>query len=173
MRRLILIGILFTLAAGPWASQALARLLENWPYERLFKEADLVVLARAVAVADSGEKTTDNLWKVEFRGVTTSFEVRHVMKGKLERKKLQVLHFRLADPNALIFDGPLLVRFRLKPFTLDTKTRKAVVGPPEYLLFLRRKGDGRYEPVSGRIDPQLAVREVYSHPPIFPEEDQP
>jgi hypothetical protein len=31
---------------------------------------------------------------------------------------------------------------------------------PEYLLFLKRGKDGRYEPVSGRIDPILSVREM-------------
>jgi hypothetical protein len=33
-----------------------------------------------------------------------------------------------------------------------TKTMKAGVPPPEYLLFLKRRGDGRYEPVSGRVE---------------------
>ena len=55
---------------------------------------------------------------------------------------------------------------RLEPLTLKARTRKVVVGVPESLLFLRRQADGRCEPVSGRIDPQLAVREVYNHPPL-------
>jgi hypothetical protein len=32
----------------------------------------------------------------------------------------------------------------------------------EYLLFLKKRGDGRYEPVSGRIDPLLSVRELFN-----------
>ena len=36
----------------------------------------------------------------------------------------------------------------------------AVLPTPEYLLFLKRLKDGRYEPVSGRIDPAPSVREV-------------
>jgi hypothetical protein len=38
---------------------------------------------------------------------------------------------------------------------------KRGVVKPEYLLFLKRGKDGRYEPVSGRIDPVLCVREMY------------
>lgn len=36
-----------------------------------------------------------------------------------------------------------------------------MLGPPEYLLFLKRTADGRLEPVSGQIDPALSVREMH------------
>lgn len=36
-------------------------------------------------------------------------------------------------------------------------------GRPEYLLFLKRRQDGKYEPLSGRVDPALSIREVF-HP---------
>jgi hypothetical protein len=168
MSRLVLSGILLALTSLLWTGQATARLLESWPYERLFKEADLVVIAKAVAVADSGEKTTDNPWKVEFQGVTTTFEAHHVLKGKVD-KKLKVLHFRLKDGQD-VRNGLLLVSFRLKGFSINTKTMKAGVGTPEYLLFLKTRSDGRYEPVSGRVDPELSVREVYSPLPMSREE---
>ena len=37
------------------------------------------------------------------------------------------------------------------------------LGKPEYLLFLKKGKGGRYEPVSGRTDPALSVRELF-HP---------
>ena len=61
--------------------QVQARLLENWPYDRLFREADVVVIAKAVSVADSGESLPDNPWKADFQGVTTTFNVGAVLKG--------------------------------------------------------------------------------------------
>src|SRR5262249_28891075 len=60
---------------------AWARLLPNWPYEKLFKEADLVVIAEATAVADSGEKAKLGGWNAEFIGMNTTFTPRHVIKG--------------------------------------------------------------------------------------------
>jgi hypothetical protein len=33
---------------------------------------------------------------------------------------------------------------------------------PQYLLFLKKRPDGRYEAVSGQIDPSLSAREMYS-----------
>jgi hypothetical protein len=35
------------------------------------------------------------------------------------------------------------------------------VPQPDYMLFLRKLKDGRYEPVSGKIDPQLSVRAIF------------
>jgi hypothetical protein len=139
-----------------------ARALENWPYDRLFKEADLVVIAEAVSVADAGETTTDNLWKQEFVGVVTTFGVRAQLKGKLEGEKLEVLHFRLPK-DVRIQDGPCLVSFRLRGIPVNTEAAKMNLGKPEYLLFLKKGKGGRYEPVSGRTDPALSVREMF-HP---------
>jgi hypothetical protein len=36
------------------------------------------------------------------------------------------------------------------------------LGAPEYLLFLKLRKDGRYEPVSGRVDPEFSVRELHA-----------
>lgn len=75
-----------------------------------------------------------------------------------------MLHFRLKEDEAVL-NGPLLVRFRTKRgLSISTKTFKAGVEKPDYLLFLKRNKDGRYEPVSGRIDPELSVKEIY--PPL-------
>jgi hypothetical protein len=45
--------------------------------------------------------------------------------------------------------------------TINGTTFKAGLGPPEYMLFLRLRKDGRYEPVSGEIDPALSIRELH------------
>jgi len=140
-----------------------ARGLENWPYEKLMKESDLIVIANPTAVEDCSDKTSDNLWKIEFLGVNTTFKIEAVLKGKPAADSIKVLHFKLHD-GQLIGSGPLLVSFRLKPIRLDLKDAHVTLGAPEYMLFLKAGNDGRYEPVSGRIDPELSVRELY--PPL-------
>ena len=58
-------------------------------------------------------------------------------------------------------NGPLLVSFRRTSLELRTKEGgKLELGVPSYLLFLKARKDGRYEPVSGRVDPELSVREL-------------
>jgi hypothetical protein len=151
---------LVILAAVTWPPSAPARGLESWPYRRLLKEADVVVVATALSSADAGESTRDNLWQAELVGVNTTFAVEAVLKGKLEGDRLRVLHYRLR-PGVLIEDGPLLVSFRTGGLTLTTKGAKVALSRPSYLLFLKAGKDGRYEPVSGRTDPALSVREMY------------
>ena len=138
-----------------------ARLIENWSYERLFREADLAVIARPVSIAQTGEITRDNLWKAEFVGVTTTFEVLARLKGRPAGKRLRVFHYRLRA-GVRIVSGPLLVSFRLRSLTVRTGGGKFGLGRPDYLLFLKKRKDGRYECVSGQIDPYLAVREIFA-----------
>jgi hypothetical protein len=94
--RMLRIGIIsLWITALLLPSIAWARLLSRWPYKRLFKEADLVVIATATEIADCQDRSTDNPWKQESFGVNTSFRVESTLKGKLDGDKIKVLHFRL------------------------------------------------------------------------------
>jgi hypothetical protein len=55
------------------------------------------------------------------------------------------------------------VRFRTKGLSITGKRGAMGTGRPQYLLFLKKWKDGRYEAVSGQIDPSLSVREMH-HP---------
>jgi hypothetical protein len=160
MVRLFLLVAAVALGLCLVASDSSARLLEPWPYDKLMKKSDLVVIATAVKAEDTADKYLGHSWAYEFAGLDTTFEVLHALKGKVNGKQIKVLHFKWGelkkgiDPKSvdalLIEDGPLLVAFRTKD-------------SPDYLLYLRALKDGRYEPVSGKIDPKLAVR-VLSEP---------
>jgi hypothetical protein len=143
-----------------------ARLIESWPYERLLKEADVVVIGKAVSSKDSKETFQHKNWSVDLFGVDTTFSVEAVVKGKLDGDKLTLLHYRL-KPGVRVENGPLLVSFRMKSMEVNLKTGKLHLARPSYLLFLKKRADGRFEAVSGQIDPELAVREMY---PPLPEE---
>jgi hypothetical protein len=144
-------------AVPPLAS---ARLLPNWPYEKLFKEADLVVIAEATAVADSGEKTRLGGWDAEFIGMNTTFTPKHVIKGTLKADTFRVLHYRVGG-DVLLQNGPTLVRFRLQGLSVTGKHGRMATGRPQYLLFLKKRKDGRFEAVSGQVDPSLSAREMH------------
>jgi hypothetical protein len=148
------------LAASP--KRASARALPYWPYEKLFKEADLVVIAEATAVADSGEKTKLGGWNAECIGMNTTFTPKHVLKGTLKADTFRVLHYRVGG-EVLIDNGPTLVSFATRKIhLLRGKVGKAGVAKPHYLLFLKKRADGRFEAVSGQVDPSLSVREMYA-----------
>jgi hypothetical protein len=157
MHRFLLSALVLTLLCLPSAH---GRGLESWSPERLRKEADVVVIATATASKDTRDSFKARTWEVEFTGVDTTFAVETVLKGKVEGDRLTVRHYRL-KPGVLIQDGPLLVSFRTRGMQVNLKHGQLYLGRPSYLLFLKKRKDGRYEMVSGQIDPALAVREMY------------
>ena len=155
----------YVVVAAVIAEPLHARLLENWPYDRLFKEADLVVIAIAGESTDTKDRFSKKGWNVEFIGQDTQFVAKSTLKGKLGAdKKLTVLHYRLPE-GVLVNNGPLLVKFRkdtaMLQGTINGTAFKAGLGRPDYMLFLRLRKDGRYEPLSGEVDPALSIREMH------------
>jgi hypothetical protein len=146
------------------AEPAAGRLIDPWSYERLFKEADLIVVAAPVGEEKADDAFGRNPWDLDIVGLNTAFEVKHTLKGKPDGKQIKLLHFRFVEPPknkfVIIEDGPGFVAFRREAALVGDGDRKAVLPTPEYLLFLRRLKDGRYEPVSGKVDPRFAVREM-------------
>src|SRR5262249_17525974 len=78
-------------------------------------------------------------------GVETKFCVVSVLKGKHQGEKLTLFHFRERLPSEggplEWVNGPLLASFS------EEKARKR-----DYLLYLKKRPDGRYECVSGQVD---------------------
>jgi hypothetical protein len=131
-----------------------ARRVLQWSYQDLTKEADVVVIARAIESENTKDEHKSD-WSIEFEGVNTRFEVLGVLKGETD-KTITLLHFEWGNAKPgkegddFIRNGPHLIEFKK--------------GIPEYLLFLKRRSDGRYEPVSGQIDPDRSVREMVDEP---------
>lgn len=171
-KRLVLLLVGFILIA-PAAS---GRQIEAWSFERLFKEADVIVLAKPESVADVDVKPKDARMRRDFLGRVTTFSVVSPVKGDVNGKAIDVLHFRMRE-GVMSQDGPLLIRFRTKPVRIegqsggDGKTPVTAfvteLGAPHYLLFLKRGEGGRLEPVSGQYDAALSVREVNPPMPDF------
>lgn len=144
-----------------------ARHLESWPYQRLFKESDCVVLATALDTEKSNDSFVDDRWPFEFDGTNTTFKIQHVLKGEVPGKKIKVVHYQFGKPRkdsqgnlVIAIDGPCFVRFCTEPARIEGPNR-LIDAQPEYLLFLRKLADGRFEPVSGKVDPQLSVKEIF------------
>jgi hypothetical protein len=149
-------------------STAQARILEDWPYDKLYGKADLIVIAVAKTTKPVADRFRDPRWPLDLVGQQTAFEIKQVLRGKITGKSLDVLHFAFGpqskkqkEEQLQIIDGPLLIRFRTKSVTLNIGGREHYLERPDYMLFLKRRADGRFEPVSGRIDPVLSIREVF------------
>ena len=172
MRPLIatFLSFVFTLSLG------FARKVEDWSYERLFKEADLVIIGSVegwgTAKVEWPEKIFD---KARFEAKKTAFHPRSLLKGEPAFPCTWVLHFSYKKGATPYEDGPNLVSFLKKPVMIEVKSKeegkaqelkpkqagKSVDSPPEYLLFLKQRKDGMYEPVSGQLDAALSVRTIF------------
>ncbi|MEO1996577.1 MAG: hypothetical protein ABGZ17_15020, partial [Planctomycetaceae bacterium] len=132
------------------------------------------VIAHAVSSVSGQDTWSESLFRdVAFQGVETTFKVSSRLKGTCPAA-VKMLHFRF-EKAMLLNDGPSLVTFLTKPMMLDVRDvreddgvlkqrqqfRQSLVSPPEYLLYLRLRKDGRYEALSGQVDPAFSVRALF------------
>jgi len=166
--------IAFALFCMLVVSEVSARKIEDWPYERLFKESDLVVIAHVQGWGVTKKEWNEKLFdKRRFEGVMTIFGANFVLKGD-PPLCIWLNHFRYKEGAVRYNDGPRLVAFLKEPLKIEVKQnvknrgklhqqsqglRK--ISQPEYLLFLKKHKDGEYEPVSGQLDADFSVRALF------------
>ena len=164
------------------ATALVTRPVPNWPYERLMRESDIVVVAEPVTVKnvdydfskdksfgpflrDSNPEIVSMFHKLAAR--VTSFHVVGTIKGE-RRNSVDVLHFYWTE-EVPVENGPKFVDFtasrKISVTTKDELSNSEWQGEskPQFLLFLKiadgiHSIHGRYEPVSGQVDPDLSVR---------------
>jgi hypothetical protein len=151
MKTIATIWLILATGASMWA-----RPVPYWPYDKLTREADLILIGTPVSVRDTGEKTTlpgisRNNQPVGAMGMETTFEVLAILKGPDTLKQIRFHHLREATPQSQSVNGPGLVSF-------DPKQKK------RYLLFLRRAEDGRYVALTGQTDPDGSVKDLGTYP---------
>jgi hypothetical protein len=151
----------FLLAFLSFPALSDARPVPAWPYEKLFKQSDLVVIAHPTESVDVKDRMKENPMKIDFMGINTTLKIVHVAKGNLKSSNLTFLHYRIG-PDQLIINGPSLVSFRMQGirYTVENGPRVELTGPATYLLFLKKRDDGRYEAVTGQFDPVFSVKEL-------------
>ncbi|MBX6334968.1 hypothetical protein IRY61_06565 [Candidatus Saccharibacteria bacterium] len=118
-----------------------AGLMYAWSYQEMFDKANFVVIASPVWNKDTDERSqmpgVGDI--VPLVGVNTEFRVRAVLKGDRHLRDFILHHYRLAQPEVAIIDGPVLVDFDVKH-------------PRAYLMFLIKEPDGRFGPVTDQMD---------------------
>lgn len=152
--------------------------VEDWDMKRLATEADVIAIGTLTSCTDLSR--TDSPRSDPLVRVASKFHVEAVLKGQ-HTGSLTIIHFRHVTPEELpageltgIFNGPRLLVF-------DTDLKEDVSEPQEegtaerpasqarYLLFLKRRQDGNYEPVSGQAD---AIDAAYQLAPLVKERHQ-
>src|SRR5262249_41980573 len=132
---------LVTAALLSFVGSLSAYTLPSYSYEDMFKESDLVVIARPVSSRDTGERHLDRHVSppVPVAGVTTECSALYVLKGP-RLKKFKLHHFRdLTDPKRVVIGGPTGISFDIPKNN-------------SFLMFLVRDAGGRFVPFAGQTD---------------------
>jgi hypothetical protein len=82
-----------------------------------------------------------------------------VLKGTHKGDQLEVFHYRMKE-GAHVANGPLLPTFHTQKMLIWHNGGATSITVPTYLLFLKRRKDGRYECVSGQFDSLLSVKQL-------------
>jgi len=174
MKIIVAISLLLMTAAG-----LQSRMIRFWSYAEMLKASDLVVIA--TPLSNTMTKDVFDGKTGGYVGIDTGFEIKQAIKGDIAGGKFTVLHFK-HDPHSGWADGMEVVLFRLKGITMDVISVQKEGAPrdndkahislpaPDYLLFLKKRDDGRYEPVTGQMDAMESVREVNRPLPFHNEE---
>jgi hypothetical protein len=145
-----LLGGLFILAA----SLASARGINMMSRTKMEAASDLVVIATPVKVKKTNEllKGTLLAFSGTYRGIEATFAIHQAIKGS-EKRRFRLHYYEMDKGPVPAADGPGLVSF------------KAGSGI-EYLMFLKQEPDGRYAPITGQVDANLAILIVDRTKPI-------
>lgn len=150
-----------------------ARPVPSWPYEKLVAESDVVAIVEPVENKPAQDMFPGYSYghpTNHFTATDTRFKVHTVLKGDTV-KELTVLHFSYSTNVSVIVNGASFIQFFTGPLQYEKralKNGKPVGGvtsyqqPPEWIVFLKRRSDGRFEPVAGHCDSAHSFRELHT-----------
>jgi hypothetical protein len=143
-----------------------ARPVGVWSYQSLVEQSDVVLIGYVDATKDFDEKLEKSPFSDILEGRLTTFKVESVLKGKATGEKIDLVHY-LVNSDKPVINGPLPAHFidkdrRMTITSIDgVEVKQDRVEPrPAYLLFLRARPDGRYEPVTGQVDSTFSARKI-------------
>jgi hypothetical protein len=127
-----------------------------WSMQDLHAKADLVVVAEFVKTTDTGRKVAHPGLKPGFPMVEmqSEFRVALVMKGDVT--PVALMHYR-HDMDQWRLDHPQEPGKPPQGVVNAGSALSFSAGREQYLMFLKRLPDGRYEPLSGHVFPTDSV----------------
>lgn len=135
-----------------------ARRVNLLPYDEMFSKSDLVVIIEWI----ENENAKDQLvippgyTFPEYDGINTSFKIHTVLKGDFDKSKsLVVLHFDNSVRMKVDVLGADFIHFPLGP------NEDPINGGHIWIAFLKKRADGRFEPVTGQLDSKYSFRELH------------
>jgi hypothetical protein len=143
-----------------------ARPVGVWSYQLLVEHSDLVLIGHVDATRAFDEKLEKSPFSDILEGRITTFKVESVLKGTEPGEKIDLVHY-LVNSRKPVINGPLPAHFvdkdrRTTITSIDgVEVKQDRIEPrPAYLLFLKARPDGRFEPVTGQVDSSFSARKI-------------
>lgn len=167
----MMLTVFAILLPGSTATSPTTRIRDTWPAAKLTGKSELIVIAKLAKTEDSPK--TDKISKQyeQMIGINSTFSVLAVVKGRYDKKEMTLLHFR--NPTQVGDESPRPARGADGKIIKTSWTQQNDIDPPElvdlnwlkeknarFLMFLKRRPDGRFECISGQIDPVLSVSKL-------------
>lgn len=165
---------LLLLPLAMMACLAHGRLVKVWTHEELAAGADAIAVIAAVNI----EKTDlplpadfpKGVAKENYQAWVTTCKVLAGFEGVVaEHKELRIVHFTYSDQINIVSNGAQFMKFTVGPVEREVETvengrsegrRSWKQLKPQWLAYLKRREDGRYEPVSGNYDATDSFKEL-------------
>ncbi|MBI2478589.1 MAG: hypothetical protein HYV60_08105 [Planctomycetia bacterium] len=95
--------------------------------------------------------------------VQSTLRIEAILKGRRDVQNIEMVHFERKRTSLLVNPPDRIA--------LGTEPRAEINGPrrkPRYLMFLRLRKDGRYEPITGHLAPNASVVRLLLWPDFDP-----
>ena len=125
------------------------RMTDEMSFTQLVSKSDLVVIADARVTTVT--ENTDQFCADSLEQLDTLLNVHAVLKGT-HRGELHLVHFKIKDDIPGIINGPKLLQLQYSHMNEGKAGIRRESRAPKYLLFLKRRVDGRYESVTDQLD---------------------
>jgi hypothetical protein len=152
---LLLLGVL-----AICSSMAHARPRRIWRHRELWKESDVVCIAKLGATT---EKDNDLFLPGELDRLDTVLKIELIMKGDVSLEQVTFVHFQY-PPNTkfTLGNGPTFPGFPSKNTPANARREVPDVGDIQYLFYLKKRPNGEYGPTSGDNDADFSVAPLQS-----------
>ncbi len=151
-----------------------ARLKAIGSYSELLSKADLVAIIEPIKNESVKDPYAGHLYgfaQKDFVATNTTFRVHAYLKGgDAATKELTVLHFSYSKDVGPRVNGACFINFVTGPLQYEKrslKDDKPVGGvtvykqQPVWLAFLKKRSDGRFDPISDPYDSADSFREIH------------
>jgi hypothetical protein len=136
-----------------------ARLVERWPYDRLYKESDYVVIVSFESTKDAKKLFNIPEDTERLPLVTSKLTIQQSLKGDLKNgDTLEIEHWRQADGLRLPQHLPSPIVWEKTKSFLGGDTR--YLREVNYLVFLKKSKSGKPELTTGILNGLDSVKEL-------------